>query len=299
MSALRYAILEDRGVLAIAGADARTFLQGLVSNDVNRVTPACAIHAALLTPQGKYLHDFFVAEWAGALLIDCERARLADLKRRLALYKLRAQVTLEDRSDSLAVATLFGEGALAALGLPEEAGSGRALAGGVVFADPRLAAAGARAICGRDALRDAARAAGFVESDAGEYDRTRIALGLPDGSRDLEVEKAILLENGFDELNGIDWNKGCYMGQELTARTKYRGLVRKRLMPVAIQGPAPAFGAPVLLGDQDAGEMRSSRNGIGLALLRLEKVEQARTAGTPLSAGDAKLAPQKPAWAKF
>ena len=299
MSTLRYTLLEDRGVLALEGADARVFLQGLVSNDVNKAGPSRAIHAALLTPQGKYLHDFFVVEFAGALLLDCERARLADLKRRLGLYKLRAQVTLADRSDTLAVAVLWGEGALSALSLPDEAGTARALPSGVVFADPRLAAVGARAIMPKNDLRATAQAAGFGESDAGDYDRARIGLGLPDGSRDLEIEKAILLENNFDELNGIDWSKGCYMGQELTARTKYRGLVRKRLMPVAIEGPAPAFDAPVLLGDQEAGEMRSSLNGVGLALLRLEKVEQALASGTPLTAGEAKLTPRKPAWAKF
>ncbi len=299
MPSLRFAVLEDRGVLALEGADARAFLQGLVSNDVNRVGPARAIYAALLTPQGKFLHDFFVAELNGMLAIDCEKARLADLKRRLGLYKLRAQVTVGDRSADFAVAALFGAGATAALALPEDAGAARAFGSGIVFADPRLAAAGARAIAPRDALRAAAGGAGFAETGADDYDRARISLGLPDGSRDLEVERAILLENGFEELNGVDWNKGCYMGQELTARTKYRGLVRKRLMPVAIEGPPPAFGAPIMLGDADAGEMRSSRDNIGLALLRLEKVEEALAAGTPLAAGDARLTPIKPGWAKF
>lgn len=299
MPSLRFAVLEDRGVLALEGADARAFLQGLVSNDVNRVGPARAIYAALLTPQGKFLHDFFVAELNGMLTIDCEKARLADLKRRLGLYKLRAQVTISDRSADFAVAALFGAGATGALALPEEAGAARAFGSGIVFADPRLAAAGARAIASRDALRADAGAAGFAETGADDYDKARISLGLPDGSRDLEVERAILLENGFEELNGVDWNKGCYMGQELTARTKYRGLVRKRLMPVAIEGPAPAFGAAIMLGDADAGEMRSSRDNIGLALLRLEKVEEALAAGTPLAAGDARLTPIRPDWIKF
>ncbi|MSO85634.1 MAG: folate-binding protein [Rhodospirillales bacterium] len=299
MSAPRYAILEDRGVLALTGEDTRAFLQGLVSNDVTRVTPAGAVWAALLTPQGKFMHDFFVAELAGAILLECEKARLADLKRRLGLYKLRAKVALDDRSDAFAVAALFGEGTLAALGIPEEAGAARTFADGVVFADPRLASAGARAIAPRDGLRANATKAGFAEASAADYDRARIALGLPDGSRDLEIEKAILLENGFEELNGIDWNKGCYMGQELTARTKYRGLVRKRLMPVAIEGPAPAPGTPIMAGNEEAGEMRSNRDGLGLALLRLEKIEAARAAGIPLLAGQATLTPRKPAWAKF
>jgi len=299
MTAPRFAVLEDRGVLALEGTDARAFLQGLVSNDVNKVGPSRAIYAALLTPQGKFLHDFFVGELNWTLMIDCEKARLADLKRRLGLYKLRAQVTIADRSAELAVAALFGDGALGALALPEEAGAAGAFASGIAFVDPRLASAGARAIAPREPLRAGAIAAGFAETGADDYDKMRISLGLPDGSRDLEVERAILLENGFEELNGVDWNKGCYMGQELTARTKYRGLVRKRLMPVAIEGPAPAFGAPIRFGEADAGEMRSSRGGIGLALLRLEKVAEARAAGTPLSAGDARLIPIKPDWAKF
>jgi hypothetical protein len=117
---------------------------------------------------------------------------------------------------------------------------------------------------------------------------------VPDGSRDLPVEKAILLENGFDELNAIDWDKGCYMGQELTARTRYRGLVRKRLMPVAIEGPAPEFGSALLLGDKEAGEMRSASGDIGLALVRLEALGQGA-----LTSGAARLTPSKPDWAKF
>ena len=299
MSALRYAVLEARGVLALGGEDARTFLQGLVSNDVTKVNLSRAIYAALLSPQGKFLHDFFIAEHAGVLLLECEKARIADLKRRLGLYKLRANVTLDDRSETFAVAALFGEGALSALDLQNEAGAARSFASGVVFADPRLASAGARAIGPRDGLRAVVTEAGFAETDAGAYDRARIALGLPDGSRDLEIEKAILLENGFEELNGIDWNKGCYMGQELTARTKYRGLVRKRLMPVKIEGPAPAPGALIMAGEQEAGEMRSASDDLGLALLRLDKIEEAHTAGIPLLAGTSKLSPYKPAWAKF
>jgi folate-binding protein YgfZ len=123
-------------------------------------------------------------------------------------------------------------------------------------------------------------------------------LGVPDGSRDLMIEKAILLESGFDELNGVDWQKGCYVGQELTARTKYRGLVKKRLVPVVVEGPLPAPGTPVMLGNQEAGEMRSGQDGIALALLRLEAVDEA-SAENPLSAGAARLTPRKPDWVNF
>ena len=281
-----FVIARDRALIALTGPDRHSFLQGLVSNDVTRATAGRAIYAAFLTPQGKYLHDIFIASEGERLLIDCEVARRADLLKRLSIYKLRAKVLLA-LADDLAVGLHFGAGALEALGLAAEPGQAKVEADGVVYVDPRLAALGARAIL----------PAGRMPAETGtpaDYDRLRISLGVPDGSRDLQVEKAILLENGFDELNAIDWNKGCYMGQELTARTRYRGLVRKRLMPVAIEGEAPAPGTPLLLGDKEAGEMRSAAGDIGLAMVRLEALGQGA-----LAAGAAKLSPRKPDWAKF
>jgi len=162
----------------------------------------------------------------------------------------------------------------------------------VVFTDPRLAALGARATLPRDRIRQTLTATGATEADFAEYDRLRLSLGIPDGSRDLVPDKSILLESGFDELHGIDWNKGCYIGQELTARTKYRGLIKKRLFPVRIDGPAAEPGAIVTLDGHEAGEMRSSRGGIGLALLRLEAVSAAKK----LTAGPTTIVPLKPDW---
>jgi len=164
---------------------------------------------------------------------------------------------------------------------------------GVVFADPRLAALGVRAILPRSEIRGALADIGAVEGDFAEYDRLRLGLGVPDGSRDLVLDKSILLEAGFEELNGVDWDKGCYIGQELTARTKYRGLIKKRLFPVRVDGPAPDPGAIIMHDGQEAGEMRSSRDGAGLALLRLE------TAGKPLKAGDATIEPLTPEWMRL
>ena len=289
------AVLEDRGVLEVTGADRRDFLQGLVSNDVAKATPDRALYAALLTAQGKYLHDFFVVAIGEALYLDGEAARLADLKRRLALYKLRAKVNLAEASDRYVVAAAFGEGSLDALGLPAERGAAAPFADGIAYVDPRLVELGARMLLQRTAGATPLTARGFRPSDTAAYDRLRLSLGVPDGSRDLAVEKAILLESGFDELNGVDWQKGCYVGQELTARTKYRALIKKRLMPVAVEGPLPAPGTPVMAGDQEAGEMRSGRDGIGLALLRLEAIGD----GRPLTAAGAKLTPQRPSWANF
>jgi hypothetical protein len=294
--AAAYVLLDDRGLLAVGGADRRAFLQGLVSNDVDKVGADRAIYAALLTPQGKYLHDFFVAELGETLYLDAEAARLGDLARRLGLYKLRSKVTIAPAGPGWAVAALFGPEALTRLQLPAEPGRARALGGGLAYVDPRLAAAGARAILPAEGAAAALEAAGFAAAPRGDYERLRLSLGLPDGSRDLVVEKSILLENGFAELNGIDWDKGCYMGQELTARTRYRGLVKKRLLPVGIEGPAPAPGTPLLLGDKDAGEMRSAAGDLGLALIRLDALAEAEANGTALTAGAARLTPRKPDW---
>lgn len=286
--------LPERGVLSVGGPDRAAFLQGLVSNDVMRVTPQRAVWAALLTPQGKYLHDFCIAALGDELLLECEAERRDDLLRRLRPYRLRSRVTLEDRSGSLAVAALVGPAAARALDLPEEPGAAEPMAGGVAFVDPRHAALGLRLILPREAAETAL--ASFPRGGADDWDAARLALGVPDGSRDLVPEKSILLENGFDELHGVAWDKGCWMGQELTARTKYRALIRKRLLPVEVAGPLPGPGTPVFLGEREAGELRSGRAGQALALLRLEDVEQAAADGLAFRAGDATLSPRRPSW---
>ncbi len=294
MSAPHYTILEARGLLRAGGPDARDFLQGMISNDTAKVGPERAIWSAFLTPQGKFLHEFFVTGEPGAgadpLLLDCEVARLDDLRARLVRYKLRAKIELTDVSADYTVAALFGTGALEALGLPAEIGAAKPFGGGYAYVDPRLAELGARAVLPRAEAAAALEDAGFAAATLADYDALRIELGVPDGSRDLEVERSPLLENGFDELHGIDWDKGCFMGQELTARTKYRALIKKRLLPVAIEGPAPEPGTQVTAEGKDAGVLRSSVDGVGLALLRLEHLE------APLVAGEARLTPKKPDW---
>ena len=237
-----------------------------------------------------------MAELGETLYLDAEAARLADLAKRLSLYKLRSKVTVAPAGPGWTVAALFGADALARLNLPAEAGRARSLGGGVVYVDPRLAAAGARAILPTEGAPAALEAAGFAKAPRADYEQLRLSLGLPDGSRDLLVEKSILLENGFAELNGVDWDKGCYMGQELTARTRYRGLVKKRLLPVRIEGKAPAPGTPLKLGDKDAGEMRSAAGDRGLALVRLDALEEAATRNAVLTADGARVTPEKPDW---
>lgn len=286
--------LPQRGVVAIGGRDAREFLQNLVSNDVGRLTPQSALYALLLTPQGKYLHDFFLvmhddAPTGATLLLDAERARIPDLLRRLTLYRLRSDVTLADVSDRYAIAAAFGHDTARQLSLGAAPGSARVFAGGVAFLDPRVAELGARVMLPALEIERALSDAGFASRSVEQYEALRLGLGVPDASRDLIIEKTFPLEAGLDDLHAIDYTKGCYVGQELTARTHYRGTIRKRLLPVLIDGPAPESGTPVMLGNVEVGEMRSAIPGIGLALLRLEHVETAERSGTPLRAGAATL----------
>lgn len=290
-----YSRLEGRAVLRISGKDRVEFLQGLVSNDVRKATGDRAIYAAFLTAQGKYLHDFFVLADGDTLLIDCEGARADDLKRRLTMYKLRSDVSIGP-ADDLGVAVIFGQDAAGTFGLPGDAGAATAIEGGVAFVDPRLAEAGVRLVAHSDGIDGFMGSHGLDATDAAEYDRYRMALGLPDGSRDLIPEKSTLLENGFDELGGVDWDKGCFLGQELTARTRYRGLTKKRLMPVSIEGAAPETGDIVRLNGKDAGEIRSIRDGLALALLRLDALDNWQSGAEPLLAGDAKIVPHPQAW---
>ncbi len=306
------AALPARGVIEIGGEDRVTFLQGLVSNDVAAAAPGRAVWTAFLTPQGKWLADFFVltggglasgaragrglvggaladgaqadeaptdgGQVAGAqsvgecLLLECERAQVAMLVSRLARFRLRSKVTVAARDD-LSVFVAWG-------GPPPEAD--------VVAPDPRLPDAGWRLLSAAPLDTNASVA---------DWDLHRLRLGLPDGSADLEPEKTVLLEAGFDELHGVAWDKGCYMGQELTARTKYRGLVKRRLVPVSVDGKLPAPGTPVLRDGVEVGTMRSGRDALGLAVLRLEALRGDLAHG--LACGEARLIPHIPGWMRL
>jgi len=260
--------LPNRGVLEVSGPDRADFLQGLISNDVTEARPDAAVWAALLTPQGKWLADFFVipaTDPADVLLLDAERAQVPELMQRLTRFRLRAKVTLLDASDEWHVHAAWGDA-------PAHTAA----------RDPRHPMAGWRVLARQKLATDA------TDED---YDLHRLTLGLPDGSRDMEAEKSVLLEAGFDELHGVSWTKGCYMGQELTARTKYRGLVKRRLVPVVVLGDAPPRGTPVTLDGREVGEMRSARGGRGLAMLRLEALR-----GAGLECGGARLTPEPPPW---
>lgn len=267
MTPMPIATLPDRAILEVTGEDRLTFLQGLVSNDVLATAPGRAVWSALLTPQGKWLADFFLTAEADRLLLDAEAAQAEMLMARLLRFRLRSRVAMAPLP-----------------GWAVQAGWGDATRPEGATPDPRLEAAGWRWATPSPLPTDAT---------ADAYDAHRLRLGLPDGTRDMQAEQSVLLEAGFDELHGVSWSKGCYMGQELTARTKYRGLVKRRLVPVEVEGPLPARGTPVTLNGSEVGEMRSGREGMGMALLRLSAL------GPPLDCGEARLHPHIPAWMKL
>jgi folate-binding protein YgfZ len=260
--------LADRGVVSVAGATAREFLQGLVTNDVLGLTEGEARYAALLSPHGKILFDFFVvappSEEPG-LLIDCSRATAADLIKRLTFYRLRARVSIEDHTASHAV--VAGWGGLAAT-LP-----------GLVFADPRDPALGRRAIVRRPLATEWAGDAASLAA----YESLRIGLGVPKGEADFAYGEAFAHEANLDLLHGVDFRKGCYIGQEVVARVAHRGSARTRIVRVGFAGGPPPSGTPITTGEGEAlGTMRSALPGCGLAMLRLDKVEAARARGAGL-----------------
>ena len=235
-----------RSVIQITGNDAATFLQGLITNDIHSASDDKAIYACLLTPQGKFLYEMFIIGHDGGYLLDVQSNTAEALMKRLKMYKLRSDVTLE-MTNYKVIASNSNLSALTS------------------FTDPRHSDMGSRFIC-----QDTPE---LAFNDFEIYDMHRLTLGIPDGDRDMIADKSIMLESGIDDLNGIHWDKGCYVGQELTARTKHRGLVRKRLLPVTFEGAAPEFGSLLYKDGKKAGEMRSHYQNQGLALIRLEHLQ--------------------------
>jgi tRNA-modifying protein YgfZ len=283
---MKAALLSDRGVVKVAGDDARRFLNGLATNDM--ATPGQACFAALLTPQGKIIVDFIAAEAGpgdgGGFFLDCPRALAPALVEKLNFYKLRAKVAVENLSEALGVMAVW-----------DGAGSSEY---GLSFADPRLAALGTRTLLPPNVLAEAAADLGAALVEAEAYDAHRIALGVPRGGMDFSYGDTFPHEADMDQLNGVDFDKGCYIGQEVVSRVEHRASARNRVVPIAFEF-APIAGLPVQAGDKPVGFIGSSTKGCGLALLRLDRVAEALASGTPLTAGGVEIRAVKPAWAAF
>jgi tRNA-modifying protein YgfZ len=279
---MRGAFLDSRGVLTVTGAEAGRFLDNLLTNDVSRLAPGRAAYAALLTPQGKIISDMLVSRIEGGFRLDVPKHLAADLARRLGLYRLRSKVEIADLGDAVRVLALWGDGLLPRGG-PE------------LILDPRLPGLGARAyMAPADPMPE-----GVAPVGLDGYRAHRVALGAPHGGLDFVYGEAFPHEACLDQLNGIDFKKGCYVGQEVVSRMQHRGTARTRVVPVVIDGLPPEIGAAITVGERVIGRMGSSSEGRGLALLRLDRAAEAREAGQPLIAGAAMLTVEKAAWARF
>ena len=259
MSTLNVARLASRAVIAVSGPDWRSFLQGLLTQDVETIAPGELRFAGLLTPQGKLLYDLFVAGTEDGALLDVAAAHRDAILQRLTIYRLRAKVTLE-ASDRPVLAVFGGK-----------------VAGDYI--DPRLPGLGARAYEDRP-----------TTTDEEAYEAHRLALGVP-GPADWGSEATYPIDADFDLMAGIDFKKGCFVGQETTSRMKRRGVIKNRMLPIVFDGPAPAFGTEVLAGELRAGEVLSGRDGRAMALLRLDRIE-----GATLTADGRPVRVDRPDW---
>jgi folate-binding protein YgfZ len=286
---MKAALLPDRGVVKVAGDDARKFLNGLITSDLGRVAPGRAVFAALLTPQGKIIADFLLVEAdpadGGGFFLDCPRALAPTLVQRLNFYKLRAKVIVEDLSEVLGVLAIWDGAGTTDYGL--------------CVADPRLPDLGAHCMLPPHLARDAAADLGAEFVDAAAYEAHRIALGVPRGGLDFIYGDAFPHETDMDQFGGVDFDKGCFVGQEVVSRMEHRGTARNRIVPVSYEGFAPEAGTPMSAGDKQVGTFGSSAGGHGVAMLRLDRVADALAAGQPLSAGGIAVQLVKPGWARF
>jgi folate-binding protein YgfZ len=286
---MKAALLPDRGVVKVAGDDARGFLNGLLTSDIGQVTPDNACFAALLTPQGKIITDMIVAEASardgGGLFLDVPKALAKSCVDRLNFYKLRAKVIVEDLSEVLGVVAVWDGEAATEYGL--------------CYRDPRLPALGFRVILPPHLAAEAAADLGATLMPAAAFEAHRIALGIPRGGLDFTYGDAFPHEADMDQLHGVDFHKGCFIGQEVVSRMEHRGNVRTRLVPVAYEGFAPDAGAAVTAAEKQVGTFGSSAGGRALAMLRLDRAEDALATGHVLVAGAVTLRLVKLDWLQF
>ncbi len=286
---MKAALLPDRGVVKVVGDDARQFLNGLLTADIGQVSPGSPRFAALLTPQGKIVVDCIVVEApvqdGGGYFLDCPRALAADFVAKLNFYKLRAKVMAESLSEVLGVLAVWDGGGDSEYGLS--------------YSDPRLPALGKRIMLPPHLAKEAAADLGAELTDAKTYEAHRIALGVPRGGVDFIYGDAFPHETDMDQLNGVDFTKGCYVGQEVVSRIEHRGSARKRIVPVSTEAFAPDAGMPVTADGKQIGTMGSAAGPKGLAMLRLDYVAEDEQKGTPLIAGGVTLRAEKPSWARF
>ncbi|MEX0589988.1 MAG: folate-binding protein [Xanthobacteraceae bacterium] len=285
---MRAILFSDRAVVRVTGEDAPRFLNGIVTNAVEDLAPGAAVFTALLTPQGKIVVDFHAvavaADEGGGFVLDAPSALADELVRKLGFYKLRAKVEIVARPD-LAVAVVLDHEPVEELGL--------------VYLDPRQAGLGWRVVLPAEGAAQALARAGAKLVGADAWQGRRISLGIPEGGKDFIYGDTFPHEADMDLLGGVDFHKGCFIGQEVVSRVERRDVARKRVVPVAFADAAPSPGIEVTAGERTVGFMGSAAGRLGLALLRLDRVDEAMKEGGKLVAGGVELQLVKPDWANF
>jgi folate-binding protein YgfZ len=269
------AILNDRALVTLTGPQAKELLQGLVTNDLDTLQEDGALYAALLTPQGKILFDFIIVLTGDRLWLDCAKAQRPELIKRLKLYRLRAKVEIAE--SHLAVGAVWGDAPLP--GLPQDV---------IVFDDPRLSALGKRVFAPRDVLER------FLPDSGSSYHAMRIALGVPD-STDIPSDTVFALDAGFEELHAVSFRKGCYVGQEVTARMKHRTSARKRFLIAEAERPYP-FGTAITAAGREIGTLASHSDTVALALVRLDRLPEAGKDSVAMEIEGRPIVLRKPEW---
>jgi folate-binding protein YgfZ len=282
MAGRRIAGLQRRGVVSVGGDDAHKFLNDLVTNDLDKIPPGGAGYGGLLTPQGKILFDFIVFRHGERFLFDLRRELAADFAKRLTFYRLRAKVDIADISSERRVLAAWG-------------GDAAPILPGVVAADPRLASLGYRAFVDVSAP---IAAEGYSPASEVDYDANRIALGVPEGGIDFGFGENFPHDADMDQLGGVDFKKGCYVGQEVVSRMEHRGTARRRLIRVEASAPV-APGTAITAGERPIGTIGSATDGSAIAMVRLDRAREAMDAGTGFRAGTTAVALMLPDWARF
>lgn len=287
MAQLKSAYLPDRGVVSVTGPDAQTFLQNIITNDMGLLATQRAIHAGLLSPQGKILFDFFVIRTDDGFLLDVARSQIPALVQRLSMYKLRSAVEIADCSAGFTITAIWGNGTDA---IPGE--------GVIAFADPRLEALGFRLLLTLESDWVPAKI-DCKPATHEDYDAHRIMLGVPEGGKDYVFGDAFPHEALFDQLGGVSFTKGCFIGQEVVSRMQHRGTARKRIVPVVADGYLPDPGSEIRAGTAAIGTLATSSGNRALALIRIDRAADAAARGEPLLAGNSTIKIDLPDWATF
>tara|TARA_B100000700_G_scaffold213115_1_gene234362 strand:- start:7317 stop:8180 length:864 start_codon:yes stop_codon:yes gene_type:complete len=282
----KYIVFEDRSFFEIKGEDKDTFLQGLITNDINKCTDKKSIYSAFLSPQGKFLADFFILKYENSYLFETPKLFLEELLKKLNNYKLRSKIDIVEKQSLISLSIL---GSDEIFGKLDSLGSTIKIDDGYAFIDPRNKELGIKVIINKDTINFFAKKYDLIEEDINKYEEIRINNAIPDSIFDLKYNNSLILENNFDKINAISWDKGCYVGQEITARIKYRSLLKKNLLKVKILNGFVNSGDDIYFEEKLIGTITSNNKNIALAMIRLSDFDNAIKKKAILESKNAKL----------